>query len=69
MKKVLSLAFIAAVFLFGCSADGFYDQDNPNKIVWSKVCKIGDNICVSVSTKKACDDAEGKLVTRSQCPD
>jgi hypothetical protein len=69
MKKVLSLAFIAAVLLLGCSADGFFNPDTEKVTSWSKVCKVGDGPCFPVSEKKICDDAEGALVTRSQCPD
>jgi hypothetical protein len=66
MKKVLSLAFIAAVLLLGCSADGFFDPNSPQQITWSKVCKIGDN-CAPTSSKEICENGGGKLVSRSEC--
>jgi len=81
MKKVLSLAFIAAVLLLGCSADGFFVQGpndqygNPTYITdWGKVCKIPDGsgsfICRDVDWEKECSTTlGGKLVMRSECPD
>jgi hypothetical protein len=63
MKKVLSLAFIAAVLLLGCSADGFGSGEN---ITWGKVCKVGDN-CSEVQSAAQCEN--GQLVMRSECPD
>jgi len=81
MKKVLSLAFIAAVLLLGCSADGFFSDPvnttKPENSVdsWSKVCKLPDGTCTSlgVKSKDACEAAfpgglGGKLASRSECP-
>jgi len=76
MKKVLSLAFIAAVLLLGCSADGFVDgsidsKKPENSVSWSKMCKftVGSNInCQPVDSKAACDKISGILVMRSECP-
>jgi len=65
MKKILSLAFIAAALLLGCSADGFFDDPN-GQIEWGKVCKVGTS-CTPVSSKKTCDSAGGTLVLRSEC--
>lgn len=70
MKKVLSLAFIAAAILLGCSADGFYDEGQDiNSVTWGKVCMVADNRCAPVSSKAQCDLANGRLVLRSECPD
>jgi len=65
MKKVLSLASIAAVFLFGCSADGFFDEQG--HITWGKTCRVGDQ-CTQVQSKSQCDAVNGTLVLRSECP-
>jgi len=67
MKKVLSLAFIAAVLLLGCSADGFFDEGTTGPVDWGKQCKVGDH-CFPVQSKKQCDDGQGLLVSQSQCP-
>jgi len=74
MKKILSLAFIAAVFLLNCSADGFFTQqgNDPNTgepiiiIEWGRVCKVNDD-CFSVDTKEDCDNKDGAIVARSEC--
>ncbi|MCL1956516.1 MAG: hypothetical protein FWF63_04270 [Fibromonadales bacterium] len=68
MKKVLSLAFIAAVLLLGCSADGFFDSNTQKVTTRSKVCKVGDK-CKPVSSKETCDNLKGELVSRSECSD
>jgi len=73
MKKVLSLASIAAVFLLGCSADGFFsgqiaDESQPEKSVqWSQACQISDGTCNNAKSKDECDIANGKLVKISAC--
>jgi len=67
MKKVLSLAFIAAVLLLGCSADGFF-QEGSESVSWGKQCKVGDS-CFPVQSKAQCDSTPGgMLVSQSQCP-
>jgi len=71
MKKVLSLAFITAVFLFGCSADGFFDPGPPPEITyWNRVCKVGDKCLENPLTKAECEAPAvgGTLVTWSDCP-
>jgi len=69
MKKVLSLAFIAAVLLLGCSADGFFtsvNDGNPqNGVKWGKRCKLASGACVDVQSAKDCT---GSLVSQSDCP-
>jgi len=67
MKKVLALAFIAAVLLLGCSADGFFPSENntSDDIDWGKLCKRADGSCVDVPSAKACTN--GILVPRSEC--
>jgi len=63
MKKVLSLAFIAAVLLFGCSADGFFSESS-ERVTWGKVCKTAGGGCREVQSKSECD---GVLILRSEC--
>jgi len=78
MKKVLSLAFAAAVLLLGCSADGFFDAPvndryPENAVEWSQACLVPSGINLftcdyTIKSKKACDAVTGaKLVKRSEC--
>jgi len=68
MKKVLSLAFIFAVFLLGCSADGFFNPETGKPTYWNnKVCKVEDQ-CNKELTQAQCEELGGTLILRAECP-
>jgi len=65
-RKIFVLAFVSAVFFFGCSADGIFEYDanssTPLQVKWSKVC-----VTYVAGAPSSCENLNEDDLTAEDC--